>query len=406
MTPALDIAASRARILAPAVKAQGMGYRDNDMDDSTPRSIVPEMAATPAPAVRPSGFTDLDASPLELAGHVVPEAPVQVTSIAPVADTPPAQPDVPAPAAPAPAVPETKLTPAFMRRILYLATTSAGQEPAYGRCQANIDGHGLRYGLGRFTQSSGDLGRLLRAMHDADPAAFAKTFGPADDFPEADPQELIKVTNNLPAAAGGVGANLPQMQPASGKLVWSKEWVSRFKAAAKVPAFQAVQFKTTAQVYLLPLLPFAKALRLNSEKGLAIMAERAIQMGVEPALTAIVAAVSPLKTDAMRTAALARIAPGKTIAQFQKDETLDDVIGHIGLRTHVRILERLGMDPLPPVQLPDVDQMIRQIMDYFLPDKANSGLVLDLIRNAALKLDQIDVSAPDMGDTNGGGSTK
>ena len=243
-------------------------------------------------------------------------------------------------------------------------------------------------------------------MQAADPAAFAATFGPAEDFPEADPQALLAVTNTLPAAPGGVGADLPQLQPVSGKLVWSKEWITRFKAAAKVPAFQAVQFKTTAQVYLLPILPLAKQLRLNSEKGLAMMVERVIHMGQDRALTAILQAISPLKTDAMRTAALAHVAPGQTIAEFQRAHGLPDVLGTWEVRTHIKVLELLGLDQVPPIPLPDYAQMSRDMLDFFLRDEPSAGFVVDIARNAALSMTQIDVSAPDMGDGQTGGTSE
>ncbi|WP_435205376.1 hypothetical protein [Tateyamaria sp. 1078] len=389
--PALDIAASRARILAPAVQAQSMGYRDNDTGDLCRSAPAPIPTPMPEPLTvdRPSDFVDLDASPLELAGMATQQA-------APVPSAPASAP-APAPAPqPAPSGTAT-LTPALMRRILYLATTPAGQEPAYGRCQANLDGHGLRYGLGRFTQASGDLGRLLKEMHAADAAAFATAFGPADDFPEADPQALLTVTNTLPAASGGVGADLPQLQPVSGKLVWSKEWVARFKAAAKVPAFQAVQFKITAQVYLLPILSLAHQLGLNSEKGLALVVERVIQMGADRALPALLAAISPLKSDAMRTAALAHVAPGKTIETFQKEQGLGDTPGLFGVETHARVLALLRADKGAPVQMPTPQIMVEQIADFFGRDSAQSGLVAPIAKNADLSLDGLDVSAPDMG---------
>ncbi|MEM6898015.1 MAG: hypothetical protein AAF576_11550 [Pseudomonadota bacterium] len=368
--------ASRARILAPALAMEGRSYRDNDM---------PEMAMAPCamPQTAPAGpFIDLDAQPLTLA-HMASAKP---PTLAPAPD-PDQKPDNGA----------AKLTPAFMRRILYLATTPAGQEPAYGRCQANLDGLGLRYGLGRFTQASGDLGRLLQAMANVDCDAFATTFGPDADFPEASAKELLAVTTAQPAAPGGLGADLPQLQPASGKLVWSKDWITRFKAAAKVPAFQAVQFKTTAQVYLLPLLRLAQQLGLNSEKGLALLAERAIQMGMARAVPALLAAVSPLKSDAMRTAALAHVAPGMTIEAFQKAEGLGDTPGLFGDETHARVLELLRSRKDAPVQMPSPQVMVDQIVSFFTSDSTQAGLVAAIAGNPALSLDLMDVSTPDMG---------
>lgn len=86
----------------------------------------------------------------------------------------------------------------------------------------NTDGQGLSYGLLQWTQRSGALGRLLARMNAADPAAFARVFGP-------DAGLLLRTTNS-PVEA--VRLSLP---------LWTEPWTSRFNAAGQVRAFQLAQ---------------------------------------------------------------------------------------------------------------------------------------------------------------------
>ena len=56
-----------------------------------------------------------------------------------------------------------------------LLKKTSQHEGTFWSVQKNLDGNGVSYGILQWTQKSGSLGRLLRAMADADPIAFAST---------------------------------------------------------------------------------------------------------------------------------------------------------------------------------------------------------------------------------------
>ena len=125
----------------------------------------------------------------------------------------------------------------------------------------NTDGQGLSYGLLQWTQRSGALGKLLASMNAADPAAFARTFGP-------DAALLLKTTSSPTEA---VRMSLP---------LWSEPWTGRFTAAGHVRGFQLVQAEAAATgASWQATLAIAQIFGVWTERALVLFFDRANHHG-------------------------------------------------------------------------------------------------------------------------------
>lgn len=210
---------------------------------------------------------------------------------------------------------------------------------------------GLAFGIVQFGQESGDLGRLLTLMKQRDEAAFGRIFGEHAD-------ELIAVTT----AAGPPSSDSPdgrsaRTQPVAGADLWDEPWVSRFRDAGAEPAFQAAQNELAATLFIDPMLPFAGDLGLDTDRALAIVADRAAQLGCERAKQWIVAAAGPIQTDAIRQQALAALHV-PDLATFEQTHGLA-VDTAFGPDTHAALVGALrALGAGAPIQLPTVEQML------------------------------------------------
>lgn len=211
---------------------------------------------------------------------------------------------------------------------------------------------GLGFGIARFNQDDGTLGRLLRLMQERDPAAFGASFG-------ANAADLLTViTAEGPASLDSPGGRSARVQPVAGKDLWEEPWVGRFRAAAQVPAFQAAQNQLAAQLYLDPVAPYMADLGLGSPRGLAIAYDRVVDMGLEAGLDFAVHSAGPVRTEAQRSSVLAALGM-ETLEDFQRSQPGITVDGIFGPQTHaamVRALRALG--PAAPVALPAYDEML------------------------------------------------
>ncbi|MDJ0994553.1 MAG: hypothetical protein QNI90_13335 [Dinoroseobacter sp.] len=368
----LDVASTRARLRSAIVgspPAETSGYRDTDLAPRAHRlanrgqnthndSFAPEppgqLRNKPAdlqPA--PDQFLDLDIAPLSLStvrnardGLAIDPSPVEDAEDVLRSSEPPAQ----------SGEARASLDPPMMRRIIFHATADPETVPPFGKTQPNLAGEGLRYGIGRFTQKSGELGRLLFAMNDMDPDAFESAFGPHT-------QDLLSVTRA--PAPQSTQDDLPNMAPVGGQPLWSAEWIARFKLAAQQPVFQDAQYLVAAQTKLLPLLDFARNLGLNSEKALSLLVERAIQLGVEQAKEFVATAAAPLRTDALKRAALVHVAANPdtaTLSDFQAAKGLPDTSGRLDSDSHAALVAALRASGDSPVLLPSAEMMMDQIV--------------------------------------------
>ncbi len=147
-----------------------------------------------------------------------------------------------------------------------LLKKTSEHEGQFWSVQANLDGNGVSYGILQWTQKSGSLGRLLRAMASADPVAFGRFFG-------ASWMKLLDVTGQA------------SLEAVDGVVLWAEPWVSRFTAAGRWPAFQQAQASLAAESeYMDGAVAIAKVLGVATERAMTMYYNRTVQQGPTGAL--------------------------------------------------------------------------------------------------------------------------
>jgi hypothetical protein len=225
--------------------------------------------------------------------------------------------------------------------------------PASGRYHI-----GLSFGFVGFSQDSGNLGRLLAMMRQRDAQAFADIFG-------ANADALVEVTNRPgPPSRESANGRSVRVQPVGGEDIWSPAWQQRFKRAAQHAPFIAAQNELAYTLYMEPLLPFAKGLGLDNDRGLAMLYDRAVNMGVGPARQWVVNALReqlPL-TSAQRQQALSALGHAD-LASFQKSSGLT-ANGEFDTQTYAAMIGAIralgARSPIPvPTPVQALDAMVR-----------------------------------------------
>ncbi|MED5431760.1 MAG: chitosanase, partial [Pseudomonadota bacterium] len=217
---------------------------------------------------------------------------------------------------------------------------------------------GLSYGIVPFTQDSGTLGQLLSAMHQRDGAYFETVFGP-------DWQELLQVTNaSGPGSLENDNGRSARVQPVAGDDLWENGWLERFRLAGAHPPFQAAQNQLAAELFLEPALALAQHLGLASQRGVAMLYDRCAQMGVSQARHYVLEQLSPMRSEAQRSAALATLMANQeeaSLMAFQRAEGLP-ADGQWNALTHARLLgalrERQQQGGEIPLVIPGYDEML------------------------------------------------
>jgi hypothetical protein len=213
---------------------------------------------------------------------------------------------------------------------------------------------GLSYGFVQFTQDSGGLGRLLRMMRERDAARFREIFGPDSDA-------LVEVTNRQgPSGSKVPGGRSVRVQPVGGADLWNEPWLASFHTAGAHPPFQAAQNELAVRMYLDPMLPFAAGFGLESERALAIVVDRSIQMGAGGARRWLARTLNPIATDAQRQQALAALGFAD-LAAFQRSVHVpaDGDFGPLTQAAMVGALRHLGA--ASPIPIPTREQMLETI---------------------------------------------
>ena len=205
--------------------------------------------------------------------------------------------------------------------------------------------YGLEWGFVLLSQRSGALGRALEACQRRDAARFSEIFGPASA------QLLSTTTAPTPEA---------RLQPVDGAPLWQEPWLSRFRAGGEVPAFRAAQNEVAIEGYLDPNLAFAIAIGFDSDRALAMLFDRCIQMGNGAGPRFIIRAVSPLgghESDVLDALGFA------TVQAFQESVGLSPT-GRIGTRTSAALIDalrRLGGDA--PIPVPPLTEMLDRLVE-------------------------------------------
>lgn len=340
--------------------ALDVGYDDGwgSLDPAT----VPSLSAIPALS---DEYPDIDWGGVDVADKYG-EVPAYQSLQQPPAPAAPTTP--PSTARPPLVLPRLDLSADQQRRIIELVAGNDGT----GYAAVNTDGPfrgrhgpghkayqrfhtGLSYGVAEFNQDSGTLGQLLRLMQEREPDTFAAVFGDAAG-------ELV-ATTTAPGPSGEFveGGRGPRVQPVSGSDLWDEPWLSKFRAAGAVPAFRAAQNQLAAELYLAPMLTVAAGFGLTSERALCMVLDRAIALGDQGAKRWTADTVGPVRTHALRQAALTALG-FETIEAFQAavPGLLND--GEFGPVTHAALTAALrALGPASPLPLPETQQSVEEM---------------------------------------------
>ena len=175
-----------------------------------------------------------------------------------------------------------------------LLRKTSEHEGNYWSVQANLDGNGVSYGILQWTQKSGSLGRLLRAMAASDPVAFGRFFG-------ASWAKLLDVTGRA------------SLEAVDGVSLWAEPWVSRFATAGRWPAFQQVQARVAAESeYMAGAVEIARLLGVSTERAMVLYYNRTVHQGSSGALGPAKRLVAWYAEDPRRRPAV----PNDVVAQY------------------------------------------------------------------------------------------
>lgn len=184
-----------------------------------------------------------------------------VTGVATVAVLMPTLPSSPPGGHAPPGVPPSGV---WMKRVVQVVV-AAESGSNYGAQNRNTDGAGLSYGLIQWTQKHGNLGLLLRRLHQTDAAAFEQIFGP-------DWQSLLTVTNARSTSS--------RLGPVGGVVLWQEPWTGRFTAASKHPPFQTAQWTHLFEGdHWQGAVKVARLLGVHTERSYALFFDRSVHQG-------------------------------------------------------------------------------------------------------------------------------
>lgn len=170
---------------------------------------------------------------------------------------------------------------------------------------------GVRVGFVGFRQGRGELGALLQVMQRRDPSLFAVVMGQHAD-------ELIRITTAT--------QHETRLQPVGGHPLWHEEWTARFRQAGQHPAFQAAQNETAIEEQLRPMLSAARELDLRSARGLAILYDRVVVLGLADATTWVRERLGGQGDERERLQILLQNAKLERLNQVYVNPLLDDTI--------------------------------------------------------------------------------
>ena len=175
-----------------------------------------------------------------------------------------------------------------------LLRKTSEHEGNFWSVQQNLDGNGVSYGILQWTQKSGSLGRLLRAMAATDPVAFGRFFG-------ASWAKLLDVTGRA------------SLEAVDGVSLWAEPWVSRFATAGRWPAFQQVQSRVAAESeYMAGAVEIARLLGVSTERAMVLYYNRTVHQGSSGALGPAKRLVAWYAEDPRRRPAV----PNDVVAQY------------------------------------------------------------------------------------------
>jgi hypothetical protein len=215
---------------------------------------------------------------------------------------------------------------------------------------------GLTFGAFPFVQEQGTLGQLLALMRERDRASFDA------NFPDADALIAVTTASDGPRAWESPDGLSARLRPVAGKPLWQEPWLARFKRAAAHPPFQGAQNELAARLWVQPVLQVAQQIGLESEQGLTLLIDRAVQMGAPAALAWVLEAATPVETPALRQRALASLGQAD-LAAFQRAARLP-VTGLWDVATHAALIAALRASPNSPTPVLGGNEIVAAMLRH------------------------------------------
>ncbi|MDB4948587.1 MAG: hypothetical protein JWM27_1236 [Gemmatimonadetes bacterium] len=350
--PESAMALEAAPVSAPAPNPS----TDLSSTPATAPSSAPPTGAGPVPVAAPpaSAPPPPTSSPTPAPPTPAADAPAPVnTAPAPVDPTPPSNASAPwtaadhlkepdysdellelpdALAAPMP----TGLTLHEMYRVVRAVATPHSGDALYSAVATDADysaaapecgirRFGLQFGLLLFTQESGRLGSVLRLAERRNPRRFDEVFG-------AGARELLAVTS----------ADSPErrLSPVAGRALDDPEWIARFQAAGAEEELRNAQNEEAIAHLFRPMLPWALALGLDTDRGLAFVLDAVVARGLGGGVRWTVNASGLLADAAELDRALRHLGHGD-LRGFQASTRWLAATGHAGPETTAALLGAL-----------------------------------------------------------------
>ncbi len=151
-----------------------------------------------------------------------------------------------------------------------LQVTSAFEGHGFGLAQGNRDDAGITWGIIGFTLRHGEIGKIVKAIHQNQPEILAEDFGPTRS------QTLLEI---LDQPLDEQIAWADSISLVSNKARLHKPWREAFARFGERPEVQALQMERVEKGYLAPARRTAEELELTGELGLALCFDAHVQNG-------------------------------------------------------------------------------------------------------------------------------
>jgi Glycosyl hydrolase family 46 len=150
-----------------------------------------------------------------------------------------------------------------------LQLTAAFEGHDFTLAQGNFDGAGVTWGIIGFTLTNGSLSRVVLDVHSRKPALVQQAFGAKAD-------QLLAVVRGSRAQQLAFADSISL---GASKSRLAEPWRSGFRRFGELEDVQAIQLDLADRGYFRPALQTARALRLNSELGIALAFDIHVQNG-------------------------------------------------------------------------------------------------------------------------------
>ncbi|HZX96408.1 MAG TPA: hypothetical protein VFE90_17940 [Myxococcales bacterium] len=249
--------------------------------------------------------------------------------------------------------------------------------PQYGRVHV-----GLSWGFVQFAQRYGALGQVLQACRRRDERKGSHFFD--DVFGAESAEELLRVTN--------APTEEQRLAPVGGLPLWDPAWVEKFRQAGRITIFQEAQREVADQLFLLPNLQLAGWLGLDTQRALAMLFDRCVQMGPGGGPSWILKVAGPIKSKPQRDAALAKLGLA-SLSEFKKSVGLPED-EQWGPAVHAALVSRmrpLGHEsPVPVPSCAEIEELLVEAAQEAAEDGAREWQGSARRLSALAESDQLD----------------